>query len=320
MLCHILGQLPMMRSLAPIALFAFNRPQHLYETIKALKANDLADCSDLYVYVDGPHATSDRAAVEEVKSIVDNISGFKAVHAVFRDRNMGLARSITSGVTELTQEFGRVIVLEDDIVTSRGFLTYMNDALNLYENDSRVFQITGYMVPNKWATHKTGFLRIVSSWGWGTWERAWLNYESDASSLLEKVNNKSKSRFDLDGYAYQSYDLKRNANNELNTWAVKWYASVFLNDGLCLYPKKSMLKNIGLDGSGTNCGSARGYKKLPESMATAIEVKRIPIEEDQRYLKAMQAHYARLQRQWSRLTFGDRVVRKIQKVLANSKD
>jgi len=305
------------KALAPIALFAFNRPQHLEATVTALAKNDLAALSDLYVFVDGPHSDLGIKNIEKVRSVVGRISGFKSVHATFQERNTGLAESITKGVSQLTQEFGRAIVVEDDIVTSRGFLTYMNDALNLYEKESRVFQVTGYMVPNKWMAPQTGFLRIISSWGWGTWDRAWQHYESDAPSLLNRVRAKSESAFDLDGFAFQTYDLERNANNELDTWAVKWYASVFLNDGLCLYPKKSMLRNIGLDGSGTNCGAATNYKKWPRNIATETAVKRATINEDSHYLKAMQAHYLRLQRRWSELTLKKRIFRKIRNVVTS---
>lgn len=302
-------------SLAPIALFAFNRPQHLHETLKSLKANDLAALSDLHIFVDGPRSSSDLSAIAKVKSIIENISGFNSVHTLFRSQNIGLEKSITRGVTELIQESGKIIVLEDDIVTSHGFLRFMNEALNFYENEPRVFQVTGYMVPNVLIGPQTGFLRIISSWGWGTWSTAWGHYQSDANSLLSQVREKGEEAFNLDCDAYHSHDLERNANNELSTWAVKWYASVFLEDGLCLYPRQSMLRNIGFDGSGTNCGEETAYTQRRFRLASGTKVKKIVLEENSQFLIAMQKYYSRQQQRWTESRLVDRIRRKIKQVI-----
>ncbi|WP_332367823.1 hypothetical protein [Spirosoma telluris] len=134
---------------APIVLFAFKRPNELQQTLTALQANYLADQSDLYVFVDGPRPgrTEELAKVEAVREVVDKLTGFRRIHRVYREQNTGCANSIIAGVTAVLQKHKSVIVLEDDIVTSRNFLDYMNQCLERYADTSTVFSIGGYTFP-----------------------------------------------------------------------------------------------------------------------------------------------------------------------------
>ena len=136
--------------LAPIIVFAYNRPYHLRQTLEALSENDLSDQSNLIIFCDGPknNASPEQLeAIKEVRSIAHAKKWCKKVIVEESEYNKGLADSIVNGVSSVVEEYGRVIVLEDDIVTSRGFLKYMNDALELYEHDDQVMHISGYMYP-----------------------------------------------------------------------------------------------------------------------------------------------------------------------------
>jgi len=302
-------------SLAPVALFVYNRPEHTRRTLESLRRNEGSDRSRLVIFSDGPRedaSEDERHKIENVRHLIRENRWCAHCEIVESHKNMGLARSITSGVDSVLEMSKRIIVLEDDLELSPGFLRYMNRALDLYEDESRVYQVTGYMVPNKRSAPSTGFLRIISSWGWGTWKRAWRHYDSDVAGLLEKVRNKGRAEFDLGGVAHQFHDLERNARGDLNTWAVRWYASVFLNDGLCLYPRNTLVKNIGIDGSGVNFRSLDAYGKWHARLVNDIEVGQREIMEDPIYLASMQAHYRRLQEHWGNSRRASRLLKQVR--------
>lgn len=241
--------------LSPIALFVYNRPKHTRQTVEALLLNSLAKDSDLYVFSDAPKNDAVRTAVEEVRSYIKQVSGFKKVEIVERDSNWGLANSVIDGVSRLCDEFGKVVVLEDDLVVSPHFLEFMNSGLDRYEHDEKVMQIAGYMFPVDLKMHDDAlFLPFISSWGWATWRRAWQHFDSEAKGY-DQLKNSSiiRKQFDLDGnYKYFTM-LKSQQNGKTNSWAIRWYLSVFLNKGLALYPKQTMVQNVGFDGTGENC-------------------------------------------------------------------
>ena len=265
---------------APIAIFVYNRPEHTRRTIEALAANDLADESGLFVYSDGAKKPEDEALVAAVREYVRGIGGFNSVTIVEREENFGLAKSIITGVTEIVNRFGRIIVLEDDLVTSPFFLTYMNGALNKYEEVEQVMHIAGYMLPiNSKGLKETIFYRNTTCWGWGTWKRAWDKLEEDAIFLKSKFTENMKYQYNIDG-AYDSWDiLERKSFGKVDSWAILWYASVFLSGGVCLHPSRSLTKNIGHDGSGVHCGTSENYDvTMYEGLITEFE--EIPIEND----------------------------------------
>lgn len=238
-------------SLAPIALFVYNRPEHTRRTIEALQENDLATESDLVIFSDGPRIPADETKVREVRDYIRAVTGFRTVRIVERETNWGLAKSIAGGVTELCRERGQVIVLEDDLVTSRYFLAFMNDALDRYRDVERVMHISGYMFPvNTAGLPQTFFLRTASCWGWATWERAWKHFSRQPAKLIDEFTADEIGRFNFEG-AYDFWDqVRKNASGRINTWAVFWYASIFRARGLCLHPAVSMVNNIGHDSSG----------------------------------------------------------------------
>jgi len=245
---------------APVALFTYNRPWHTQQTLDALKKNLLAENTNLFIFSDGPKNAGDTTKVNEVRSITRSISGFKGIEFVEKERNNGLSKSIVSGVSEIIDRFGRVIVLEDDMVTNPFFLTYMNQALETYAENPKVACIHAWVYPID-GLPDYFFLKGADCWGWATWKRAWKFYESDGKKLLSELR---KLNLEKDANFNNSYDFSRMLINQVygvsDSWAIRWYISAFLNDMLCLYPGKPFLQNIGLDSSGTNCSTTSIFK------------------------------------------------------------
>lgn len=245
-----------MKQYAPVVLFVYARPEHTRRTVEALAANAEASLTPLVVYADAARGAHDVEAVTYVREYVKGIAGFASLEVHEATVNKGLADSIIDGVTETVKAYGRAIVLEDDLITSPYFLQYMNEALELYENEPRVMHIAGH-VPNIDASGlpETFFLRQSSCWGWATWERAWKYFSRDSEAMIPAFTPEMRHAFNLDGgYNYWA-QLTANHEGRLKTWAVFWYASVFLQHGLCLHPRHTLVDNIGFDGSGENCGS-----------------------------------------------------------------
>ena len=241
---------------APIVLFTYNRPNHTKNVLRALSKNVLASGSPLYVFHDGLAENHKQKSTDDHQKLIQFLREFRwmgGAKIVFRERNFGLAKNIREGVTSVIQEYGKVIVLEDDIVTSPGFLSYMNSALELYEGEKRVMHVSGYMpeTSHPKGLPETFFLSFMSCWGWATWADRWEKANWDAIDLMNKVKN-LRRELDLDGTISQFQQLERNVSGELNTWAVMWYTSIFLSDGLCLYPHQSLVQNIGFDGTGVH--------------------------------------------------------------------
>lgn len=241
-------------SLAPIALFVYNRPSHVHQTIQALQKNDLAKGSNLFIFSDAPRSQDAVTRVDEVRTYVREVGGFKSVQIIERTQNYGLARSIIDGVTTIVNKYGRIIVLEDDLVTSPYFLTYMNEALERYADDDRVVSIHGYVYPVKQPFREAFFLPGADCWGWATWSRGWACFNSDGQFLLDELKRRKLIRaFDYNGAYPFSKMLEGQIKGTNDSWAVRWYASAFLEDKLTLYPGRSLVQNIGFDGSGKHC-------------------------------------------------------------------
>lgn len=244
-----------MQNFAPIALFVYNRPQHTERTLKFLKQNNLAAESRLFIFADGPKTTADEDKVNEVKELINKVDGFKSVEIISSKSNMGLANSIIAGVNRLTKDYGKVIVFEDDLISSPHTLTYFNEALNRYQNEEKVMHIGAYMyaLPHQ-NLPETFFYRAATSWGWATWNRAWQHFEPNIDTLIDQFDTKKKHDFSIAhtmNFWKQMQDFKKGKNN---SWAIRWYASLFLKGGLTLNPSQSLINNIGHDGTGIHSG------------------------------------------------------------------
>lgn len=276
---------------APIALFVYNRPEHTKKVLEALVKNDLAPLSELYVFSDGPKRPLDATAVAAVRSVLTSIAGFKFVRVISRDSNYGLARSITQGVGELVAKHGRIIVLEDDLVTSRYFLQYMNEALELYEHDERVVSVHGYVYPTKEQLPETFFMRGADCWGWATWQRGWDIFQSDGTKLLAELEAKKLTKaFDLGGVYPYTYMLKSQIRGFNRSWAILWYASAFLSGKLTLYPGRSLVRNIGFDKSGTHTGVTDYF--MGELSTGPIHIAPVPVVASAAALRAFQVYFS----------------------------
>lgn len=244
-----------MQTFAPIALFVYNRPDHTARTLKFLQQNELASESRLFVFSDGYKSETDEKNVLEVREQLKNIDGFKSVEIIERKENMGLAKSIIIGVSKLIKDYKQVIVFEDDLITSPYTLTYFNEALSRYRDENKVMHIGAYMYNLKGADlPETFFYRAATSWGWATWERAWEHFEPNIDVLMAKFDKSAKSAFSIEhtmNFWKQMEDFKSGKNN---SWAIRWYASIFLKGGLTLNPSQSLVNNIGHDGSGIHSG------------------------------------------------------------------
>jgi hypothetical protein len=256
--------------LAPIALFVYNRPMHTRRTVEALLENEPVAESDLFIFSDAAKKPEAAESVRKVREYIRTITGFKSVKIVERDRNWGLANSIIDGVTSVVNQYGQVIVLEDDLVVSPYLMEYMNAALERYQDDERVMQISGHMFPTDFAaTTDAVFLPMTTSWGWATWARAWEHFDPRTTGYARlKADAVLRKRFNLDGaYDYFSM-LEAQLAGRVDSWAIRWYLSVFLHGGLVLFPRMSLVKNTGFDGSGTHTAGntaeplARGFRVI----------------------------------------------------------
>jgi hypothetical protein len=235
---------------APICLFVYNRPLHTQRTVEALLENTLSAKSDIFIFSDGAKNQSDLQKVKEVRRLIKSIVGFKHISIVESNENHGLANSIVSGVSDVIQRYGRIIVIEDDIVTSPLFLRFMNESLNLYNNDENVASIHGYVYPIE-NLPNTFFLRGADCWGWATWARAWSEYEPNGKKILTEIKYRGLER-EIDFNYSTNYIkmLKNQINGKNDSWAIRWHLSAYLKGRLTLYPGTSFVRNIGNDNSG----------------------------------------------------------------------
>lgn len=249
--------------LSPLVLFVYNRPWHTHQTIEALQKNELASESELFIYSDEAKNEDARKSVEEVREYIDKIDGFKKITIIKRDKNRGLANSIIDGVTKIVNEYGKIIVLEDDLVTSPYFLKFMNEALEFYKDEKRVWHISGWNYPIESDGLEDIFLwRAMNCWGWATWSDRWSYYEKDVQRIVTQFSKEETKAFNIDGY-YRDFwaQVKDNRDKRIDTWAIFWYATIFKNSGLCLNPVNTFVRNIGNDGSGENCINYDIYQK-----------------------------------------------------------
>ena len=266
-----------MNVLAPIVVFTYNRPEHTQRTLNALLMNPLANESDIIIYSDSARTANHKKAVDEVRSYLSEITGFRSIKVIHRDKNFGLAESIIQGITEVLQQSEKVIVLEDDMVVSPYFLEYMNEALEQFVDDDRVISVHGYVYPVDIELPEAFFLPGADCWGWATWRRGWALFNSDGQYLLDElVRRHLIQEFDYNGaYPFLSM-LKAQIKGANDSWAIRWHASAFLAGKLTLYPGRSLVHNIGTDSSGTHCGDLDNMDaKLSE---TKIKLNNIAVE------------------------------------------
>lgn len=285
------------KALAPIVLFVYNRPWHTRHTIEALQKNELANESELFIYSDAAKNKGSEEKVKEVREYIKKIDSFKKTTIIERDKNWGLADNIIDGVTKIVNEYGKIIVLEDDLVTSPYFLKFLNDALEFYKDEKKVWHISGWNYPIDTDCLEDIFLwRVMNCWGWATWHDRWRYYEKDINKTINSFSKQDIYKFNLDGmYSFWS-QIIANKKKKINTWAIFWYATIYKNDGLCLNPAQTFVENIGNDGSGVNCGRTDSYscqvsEKSNFNFTTNIEENFIAVDRIKSFYKSQKKSF-----------------------------
>jgi len=241
--------------LAPIIFFTYNRPSHCLSTLNSLKRTEFAEDSDLIIFSDGPKCVEDIDNIQEIRRILKTLDGFASIKVIERETNFGLKRSIIEGVSQVLEERGRAIIVEDDLEFSRGFLGFMNRSLEFYERYKEVGSISGYSFPVKVPEgyeFDTYFFFRSSSWGWGTWKDRWERADWEVSEFnvfsrdihrIRAFNRGGDDLFEM---------LKQQVEGNIDTWDIQWCYEHYKHSAYCVYPVTSFVNNTGCDGSGVH--------------------------------------------------------------------
>ena len=242
---------------APIVLFVYKRPDETQKVLEALSANEGAAQSELIVYADGPKSDAEKESCEAVRQIVRSCTGFAGVTLYAAEKNRGLANSVIAGVTETLEKFDRVIVLEDDLVTSKYFLSFMNEALERYADDDSVCCIHGFSYPTEYPEIQYFLRRGADCWGWATWKRGWQIFEHDSCKLHKEITSRKLQKlFDRNGAFPYTKMLKDQSDGKIDSWAIRWYASAFLAEKYTLQSNVMLVENIGFGKQATHCSDS----------------------------------------------------------------
>lgn len=264
---------------APIILFTYRRATHTRRCVESIKTSPLAEESNLYIFSDAAKGNADFADVKEVRDYIKTITGFKSVVIEEATENRGLANSVIYGVGKVLEEHGRAIVLEDDLVLSPYFLSYMNEALEMYKDEEDVININSHVLSSPMTFNKNFLISFANSWGWATWKRGWQYFEADANKLLAKIESEGREReFDM-GYHFTRM-LREQCEGKINSWAIRWNATLFVNKKLSLNVGHPLVVNGGFGEGATHCNtpdlfSVKLYTKeiRPEKIIPTVEDK-----------------------------------------------
>ena len=252
---------------APVVIFVYNRPDHTKKTIEALAENYLAKETDVFIFSDAAKNEKATANVQMTRKYIETVPDknlFKSVEIIKAPRNKGLANSIISGVSEIVDKYGRVIVLEDDLITSTVFLKFMNSALDYYQNEEKIFTISGYSnidIPKSY-NDSVYFSHISTSWGWATWKKEWDSVIWDHEHYKNIMENKKLLREYKNKIGNERIKmLKLQLEGKIDSWAIRRLFSQLEQKKFTVFPSKTLVINIGLDGSGTHSGLNKNFDK-----------------------------------------------------------
>lgn len=294
---------------APVLLFTYNRLSHTQRCVEALLKNHLSSESELFIYSDAAKDIAQQESVKEVRNFIHTIQGFKAITIIERDKNWGLAKNIIDGVTTQVNRYGKVIVLEDDLVVAPFFLQFMNEALETYKDEPKIGHIQACDFTQDPSLPDTFLIKFTGSWGWATWDRAWKHFNPNGKELLQEMQKRQLTHaFDMNGKYGFTRMLRRQIEGKNNSWAIRWNASLFLKDILSLNVGRSLVQNEGFDGSGTNCGGGGLYaSNLYMQQLPVIPIS--PVEENLKARQAYIRYYARTNSFWAK------AIRRIKRTL-----
>jgi len=266
---------------SPVVLFVYNRPWHTKQTVEALQKNKLAEESELFIYSDAAKNGAAEQAVSEVRDYIGSVDGCKSVTIIEREKNWGLADSIIDGVTTIINQYGRVIVLEDDLVTSPYFLKFMNDALDTYKGVENIYSITGFSFSSRFMRFPRDFDDDVylnirpMSWSWGTWKSEWEGVDWDVLDFNDFIASLKKTDQFNQGGTDLTKMLKMQMNGQLDSWYIRWTYDAFKKGKLTVYPRVSFINNVGHDNTGVHCGiDHENIYSHTELNLTSIKVKK----------------------------------------------
>lgn len=294
---------------APVLLFTYNRLSHTQRCVETLLKNHLSSESELFIYSDAAKDIAQQESVKEVRYFIHTIQGFKAITIIERDKNWGLAKNIIDGVTTQVNRYGKVIVLEDDLVVAPFFLQFMNEALETYKDEPKIGHIQACDFTQDPSLPNTFLIKFTGSWGWATWDRAWKHFNPNGKELLQEMQKRQLTHaFDMNGKYGFTRMLRRQIEGKNNSWAIRWNASLFLKDILSLNVGRSLVQNEGFDGSGTNCGGGGLYaSNLYMQQLPVIPIS--PVEENLKARQAYIRYYARTNSFWAK------AIRRIKRTL-----
>ena len=267
-----------MNDLAPIILFVYNRREHTKQTIQALQKNVLAAKSILYIYTDGTKNKSNNESVQAVREYIKGIDGFKEIIIIERNNNIGLGNNIIDGVTEVLNNYGKAIILEDDLITSQYFIEYMNTGLYYYRDKKKVYSICGFCpeyvsenIPDNYEYDVFCNTRNESQ-GWGTWNNRWEKVDWLIKDYNEFKKDREKQR-EFNRSAYNMTEmLKLQMKGIIDSWAIRWDYHIFKNNGVSIFPVNSLIRNIGFDGTGRH---SRKTNKYDSKLVSGFKVKKV---------------------------------------------
>lgn len=281
----------MKRELAPVVMFVYNRLDSVEQTIENLKRNELAEQTELFIFSDAAKKESQVENVSLVRNYIHKIDGFKSVHIIEAEKNKGLAKSVITGVTEIINEKGKVIVVEDDLITAPQFLTFMNDALDFYEDEKKIWSISGYQFPFELPETYTKSVYAAyrsSSWGWATWKDRWETIDWEVRDYSSYKYNPIRIAKFCKGGTDLDKMLRYQMQGKIDSWAIRWCYNQCKQDKYTIYPVKSLVNNIGTDGRGTHCDptSVRFRQTLATSFKYEFE-HNLPVDREvmKRYRK-----------------------------------
>lgn len=285
-------------SYAPVAMFVYNRADHFKETYEALAKCQEAKYTDLIIFSDGAKNEKAEEGVKAVRAFareIENRNDFKTIKIVENSQNKGLAKSIIDGVTKVINEYGSIIVLEDDCACTPHFLNYMNKCLDFYENNKKIGAVSGYApqidFPKDYKEDVFVAFRSCS-WSWGTWKDRWENVDWELEEfsrfcknpgLIKKLNSNGNDRF---------MRLYRQTKGNGSSWSVRFGAHLVKNDWLTIYPRYSYIKNIGCDESGVHSKSEDAEKMAVDINKAIKEPDISDVEFNKQIQKTMKKHYS----------------------------
>lgn len=251
-----------MNQLAPIAFFCFNRADKTRMVLESLAQNDLAKDSELFIFCDGARNIREVAAIKRVHEVVEQTSGFKKIHIIKKDINHGLKNSIIAGVNDIFQTHEKVIVIEDDLICAKNFLTFVNQGLDFYQDEKNVWCVTGFNFPKNILTYPKNYHEDIfflkgrnCSWGWGSWKDRWQKIDFEISDYDEFSKSKSQvKKFNQAGSSLSTM-LKQQKQGKIDSWAIAMTYAMFKNDAYTVHPIKTLVKNIGFDLDATHTTS-----------------------------------------------------------------